>query len=90
MRTSTRNQHTSFTKPLYYRIKVYGELETNWNDYFTNLHISSEKGTTTIEGMVSDQSQLHGILNKIRNLNLPILLVESLEKTDEANSKKLE
>ena len=74
---------------MHYRIKVYGELVTNWNDYFTNLRISSEKGTTTMEGMVSDQSELHGIINKIRNLNLPILLVECLEKIDASNSESL-
>ena len=85
MKTSDKRQPNFFLQPRYYRLKVFGEIETNWNDYFMNLHISTENGITTIEGMVSDQSELHGVLSRVRNLNLPILSIESAE---ESSSKK--
>jgi hypothetical protein len=34
------------------------------------------KGTTTLSGTVADQSALHGILVRIRDLNLPLILVK--------------
>ena len=71
--------HSFFTEPLHYRILVYGELQTNWQEYFADMSISVQNGLTNIRGKVKDQAELHGILARIRNLNLPLILVECLD-----------
>lgn len=48
-------------------------------DWFEGLTITLEKdGNTLLIGPVIDQSALHGILKKIRDLGMPLLLVNSV------------
>ena len=61
-------------------IKVTGNLDENWSRWFENLEIKFDGEYTKFEGSVADQSELHGILNKIRNLNLKLVLVETENK----------
>lgn len=71
----------------YYRIQVLGRLAERWSDHFDGFAIASQvvlgETTTEISGVVADQSALHGLLNHIRDLGLPLLKVEfcSLEET---------
>ena len=66
-------------KPEYYRIKIKGLLEPRWSDWFAGMNITYEENATLLSGSVTDQSALHGLLNRIRDLNLPLLLVERME-----------
>jgi hypothetical protein len=64
-----------------YRIKIQGRLNEKWIGYFDELSveiIKTMEGTTETVVMceVADQSALHGLLRKIRDLDLPLLLVE--------------
>ena len=59
-----------------YRIRVRGKLDSSRSEWFEGWTITPEEdGTTTLSGWVADQSALHGVLTKIRNLNLPIVAV---------------
>ena len=59
-----------------YRIKVKGKLDSSRSEWFEGWTITPEDdGTTVLTGRVADQSALHGVLIKIRNLNLPIVSV---------------
>ncbi|MFC1964732.1 hypothetical protein ACFLWG_01845 [Chloroflexota bacterium] len=59
-----------------YRIKVKGQLDTSRSEWFEGWTITPEPdGNTLLTGPVADQSALHGVLIKIRNLNLPIVSV---------------
>ncbi len=72
-----------FNEPQSYRIKVRGELGPNWADWFDGFTISmSGENNSELAGTVMDQAALHGILAKLRDLGLPILLVEQLEKDE--------
>ena len=62
-----------------YRIKLKGRLDHKWSDWFEQMAISSEGGETTLTGPVSDQAALHGLLIRIRDLNLTLLSVERTE-----------
>ncbi|MFC2014618.1 hypothetical protein ACFLUP_01350 [Chloroflexota bacterium] len=63
-----------------YWIKVKGQLDSSRSDWFEGWTIAPEKdGTTMLTGRVTDQSALHGVLIKIRNLNLPIVSVNCVE-----------
>jgi hypothetical protein len=63
-----------------YRIKVEGHLDSSWSEWFDGLTIINEANeTTTLTGIVTDQPALHGLLAKVRDLGLPLLLVECME-----------
>jgi hypothetical protein len=66
-----------FDKPAVYRIRVLGNLDKKWVDWFDGLKITVHaRDETSLTGLVSDQAALHGLLIKIRDLDLPILLVK--------------
>ena len=62
-----------------YCIRVRGHLAHRWSDWFDGFQISYRGDDTVLTGSVIDQAALHGALAKIRDLGLPILLVENLE-----------
>ncbi len=67
--------------PQYYEIKVQEYLDDLWVDWFEGMrfsHIENSEGCrpcTLISCMVPDQSALHGLLMKIRDLNLTLISV---------------
>ncbi len=63
----------------HYRIKVKGELSTHWIGHWGDLQLTITEGNTILSGVVVDQTALHGHLTRIRDLGLPLLLVEQLE-----------
>ena len=61
---------------LYYYITVTGHLDGTWSEWFDGLTITNqENGTTVLAGCIVDQTALHGILNKVRDLGLPLVAV---------------
>ena len=60
-----------------YQIRVRGVIDSRWSDWFDSLTICPQAdGTTLLTGPVRDQSALHGLLAKIRDLGLPLLSVK--------------
>ena len=59
-----------------YEIRVKGHLGTRWAAWFDGLSLSNENdGTSIISGPVADQAALHGLLQKVRDLGLPLISV---------------
>ena len=76
-------KHLSLDEPAQYRIAIQGRLDEQWVSYFDGMTISTDIldhdfTQTTLTGVVIDQSALHGLLNHIRDLGLPLLLVERI------------
>jgi hypothetical protein len=66
--------------PKTFQIKIKGHLGQQWAGWFDGLTIALEEdGNTLLCGSVIDQSALHGILKKIRDLGMPLLSVNSVE-----------
>ena len=65
--------------PTNYRIRLKGHLNQKWSDWFGQMVISTEGSDTILTGSVADQAALHGLLNRIRDLNLALLSVECIE-----------
>ena len=62
-----------------YEIRLKGHLETRWAAWFDGLNLTQESdGTTVIRGSVIDQAALHGLLNKVRDLGLPLIAVTQI------------
>ena len=75
------NHTLKLDQPAEYRIRVAGRLKEDWSQHFGGMRISVEPGQdgaaiTTLTGEVADQAGLHGLLNHIRDLGLPLLAVE--------------
>jgi len=63
-----------------YRITTRDILDESWSAYFPGMAISADpRGMTGITGDIADQSALHGLLNKVRDLNLEIVSVLLLD-----------
>lgn len=63
-----------------YEIKLQGHLDESWADWFDGLTFVHENdGTTTLRGRIIDQTALHGLLKKIRDLGVPLLAVNRID-----------
>ena len=72
-----------FDKQGIYQIKVKGNLDQKWSDWFDGFTVTAQAdGITLLTGPVADQTALHGLLGKIRDLGLPLLSVERVENAD--------
>ena len=71
-------------KPWRYEIRIEGKLSENWTTWLEVPAISydDQSEETVLVGEVTDQSALHGLLNKIRDLGLCLI---SLYRVDENN-----
>lgn len=74
------------TQSTIYRIRVKDHLDSHWEHWFDGMMIThTDDGQTLLSGAVVDQCALHGVLEKIRNLNLTLISVQKVD-TDEENS----
>ena len=64
-----------------YRIKIKGHLDPKWEEWFEDMTITHSGEETILEGAVKDQSALHGLLIKIRDLNLVLLSLDHIESS---------
>jgi len=63
-----------------YVICVEGHLDRKWSDWLQGMAMRHEvDGTTTLEGPLTDQAALHGVLSQMRDLGIPII---SFRKAD--------
>ena len=63
-----------------YEIRLRGHRDARWAGWFDGLSLSNENdGTTIIGGPVADQAALHGLLQKVRDLGLPLVSVTQVQ-----------
>jgi hypothetical protein len=59
-----------------YEIRVQGHLERRWIAWFDGMElVTAEDGSMLIRGQVADQAALHGLIQKVRDLGLPLISV---------------
>jgi hypothetical protein len=76
----TAHQLGSYGRPVQYEITVQGRLGARWAAWFDGFAITSEAdGTTILRGSVVDQAALHGLLQKLRDLGIPLLALTQLD-----------
>ena len=72
-----------------YRIELQNNIDSEWSAWLSNFELShTPDGHTILNGEVADQAALHGLLARIRDLGLPILLVARLHPTEGIQSLK--
>jgi hypothetical protein len=69
-----------------YEIRLTGHLDGRWAARFDGLAVTAERGgTTVIAGPIADQAALHGLLQRVRDLGLPLVSVTRVD-TDPAET----
>ncbi|OGN88554.1 MAG: hypothetical protein A2Y88_01365 [Chloroflexi bacterium RBG_13_48_10] len=72
-----------FDRPAIYKISVQGRIDPNWSDRLAGMKIrnsleQTKPPITVLDGEVSDQAALLGVLNSLYELHLPIISVTIL------------
>jgi hypothetical protein len=79
-------RHTSkkgIRKPTIYNIRVEGHLDPCWSEWLDGIVIIPlENEETLLSGLIVDQAALHGLLAKVRDLNLNLISIERQMEKD--------
>ena len=67
----------------HYEIRLQGRLDAHWAAWFDGLSVDQEEdGTTVLRGPIADQAALHGVIQRVRDLGLPLISVTRLDAAD--------
>ena len=66
----------SMDRPAHYQICLEGILDERWLRWFEGLEVMINDDDQTIIHGVFDQSALHGLLNRIRDLGVTLISVQ--------------
>jgi hypothetical protein len=81
------NPSTDSCKPTAYEIRLKGQLNSEWADWFGGLTITPEdNGTTLLTSPAIDQAALHGLLKRVRDLGLPLISINPIESEPNQSS----
>lgn len=73
--------------PATYRIRVLGQLDSDWVDALWRMICSvdqtDEVTETVMEGEVADQAALLGVINTLYNMGHAVLSIERIDSGDE-------
>jgi len=76
--------------PEYYEIKIGSHLDSRWSDWFAGLKLTHLEGNETLlSGSLPDQTALHGLLERIRDLNLKLISVTSGGPSTQGSEKEV-
>lgn len=74
----------SYVPLVQYEIRVAGHLDSRWAAWFDGLRLTrTDDGTTVIRGPIVDQAALHGVLQKLRDLGVPLISLTQLRTEGE-------
>ncbi|WP_276358194.1 hypothetical protein [Cohnella caldifontis] len=74
-------------EPGLYEFRLKGHVDARWINWFEALSLTRENdGTTLLTVQVVDQSALHGLLRKVRDLGLPLVSVIQVEREKASES----
>ena len=74
-----------------YELRIRGHLDRHWSTWFDGFTVTAENdGTTTLRGVVRDQSELHGLLAKVRDLGTTLISVIPLGTIDAGEHPRAE
>jgi hypothetical protein len=74
------NDRIDLNQTQYFEIKIGGHLSEQRSNSFEGFQVTQlASGETRISGEIKDQSQLFGILIRIRDMGIPLLSVNILK-----------
>jgi hypothetical protein len=63
----------------WYEIRLRGRLDPRWAARFEGMALSTSDGHTVLAGPVVDQAALHGLLQQLRDIGLPLVSVRQVD-----------
>jgi hypothetical protein len=66
-----------------YRLKAEGELSDQLAHLFEGMSLRHDHGNTVFVGLVRDQAELHGLLQRFADLGLTLLSVDTIDREGE-------
>ena len=76
---TTAHQVGSYGQWVQYEIVVDGHLEARWATWFDGFTISEADDTTVLRGLVVDQAALHGLVQRLRDIGIPLISLTPVE-----------
>ena len=75
-----------------YEIVIDGHLGARWEAWFDGFAITREAdGTTVLRGHVVDQAALHGLVQRVRDIGIPLISLTPVEaSTNERHTRRPE
>jgi hypothetical protein len=67
-----------------YEIVVRGRLSRRYEYAFDGVTLVPQSGRTTLHAELADQSQLYGLLNRLRDFGIELVSVNAVEESDDA------
>ena len=67
-----------------YEIVVRGRLSSRYESAFDGTRLVPRNGQTTLRAVLIDQSQLYGLLNRLRDLGIELVSVNPRADADDA------
>jgi hypothetical protein len=75
--------------PASYEIRLGGHLDPRWATQLEGLSVRLEvDGTTVLSGPIRDQAALHGLLQRVRDLGIPLLSLARLDPHNPVTARK--
>jgi hypothetical protein len=66
----------------HYEIRMQGQLDTHWSEWFAGLAVASAPdGSTLLAGPIPDSAALFGVLERVRDLGLTLVSVQRIDST---------
>lgn len=66
---------------MHYEIRVEGLIDGLWAEWFGGMTITYENSSETmLVGELPDQTALHGVLERVRDLGLNLISVKRMER----------
>ena len=78
----------STDRSTHYQICLEGKLDERWLRWFEGLEVTSSPDDQTIINGEFDQSALHGLFNRIRDLGLALISVQRYETQAEPSQER--
>ena len=83
MNETRPNAFLSYSDAGIFEIRIKGQLNSHWSEWLEGLEVKLlENGEMILSGHIVDQAALLGVLNKLGRLNLTLLSVNEVKKTN--------
>jgi len=66
--------------PTRYRITVRGRLSERFASAFVGMTLERKPGETALVGLIADQGQLYGVLDRVRDFGLELVRLEEVDR----------